>query len=255
MLKQAAMEFARAGADLASLEFSALQTRVYHPHILIDPTGELKKIGREIIGNILRICILSDLDSIQPEIQRFGLLLNGNPKVEEIRAAAHHLRFRIIDELQSEYYFQVDREEVRFYEMGALFGDEVAKKFKNASSDIKNAGNCLALQQPTACVFHLMRAMEVAVRVLSKRLGVTIAPQTPWRKMTGDMDTKICAKPDSTDKQKRKKNDWEAARANLHHVGSVWRNNTMHPAASYTRGQARDVFDATRVFMVSLCDL
>jgi hypothetical protein len=61
--------------------------------------------------------------------------------------------------------------------------------------------------------------------------------------------------PANADAQKRKKNNWESARINLHHVGSVWQNNTMHPAASYTRSEAKDVFNATRVFMNSLCDL
>jgi hypothetical protein len=102
---------------------------------------------------------------------------------------------------------------------------------------------------------RLMRAMEIAVRQLSKRMKVTITPQTTWRQMTGNMDHKIKAMPERTDPQKRKKNDWEAARANLHHVGSVWRNNTMHPATSYTRSQAHDVLTAVRVFMAGLAEL
>jgi hypothetical protein len=73
--------------------------------------------------------------------------------------------------------------------------------------------------------------------------------------MTGNMDPKIKAMPETTERQKRKKNDWEAARANLHHVGSVWRNNTMHPAAFYTTPQAFDILNAVRVFMNGLCDL
>jgi hypothetical protein len=89
----------------------------------------------------------------------------------------------------------------------------------------------------------------VAVRTLSRRLKITITPQT------GAMDGKIKGMPDKTFRQQRKKNEWEAARANLHHVGSVWRNNTMHPAVSYSRSQARDVFDAVRVFMSGLCEL
>jgi hypothetical protein len=121
------------------------------------------------------------------------------------------------------------------------FGEAVAKKFKGAGADIHNAGNCLALAQPTACVFHLMRAMELVVRQLSKRLKVTITPQATWRQMTGQMDDKIKKMPENTDKLKHKRNEWEAARANLHLVGSVWRNNTMHPAVSYTQSQARDV--------------
>jgi hypothetical protein len=97
--------------------------------------------------------------------------------------------------------------------------------------------------------------MEVAVRALSKRLHVTITPQTTWRQMTGQMDDKIKKMPEKTTAAKHKKNDWEAARANLHHVGSVWRNNTMHPATSYTPSQARDVFNAVRVFMAGLAAL
>jgi hypothetical protein len=77
-----------------------------------------------------------------------------------------------------------------------------------------------------------MRAMEAAVRHLVKRLKVTIKPQTTWRQMTAQMDDKIKKQPEATDKQKNKKNEWEAARANLHHVGSVWRNKTTHPAAT-----------------------
>jgi hypothetical protein len=100
-----------------------------------------------------------------------------------------------------------------------------------------------------------MRAVEMAVHQLSRKLKVTITPSTTWRQMTGNMDPRIKAMPDATDLQKLKKNQWEEARANLHHVGSVWRNNTMHPATSYTPSQAHDVMNAVRVFMVGLCDL
>ena len=97
--------------------------------------------------------------------------------------------------------------------------------------------------------------MEATVRQLGKRLGVTITPQTTWRQMTGQMDDKIKKMPERTEQQKRKRNNWEAARANLHHVGSVWRNNTMHPAISYAPSQARDVMSAVRVFMGGLAEL
>ena len=102
-----------------------------------------------------------------------------------------------------------------------------------------------------------MRGMEVVVRNLARRphMNITITPKTTWRQITGAMDQKIQAMPDSTLRQKRKKEDWEAARANLHHVGDVWRNSTMHPAKSYSLSQAKDVLDACRVFMGALCAL
>ena len=205
-------------------------------------------------------CILSDMDGLLRDIERLELLINPPPPLRlperiAIAQAIMHLVARLADELDQQFFFHLFQEDVRHYGQKDLFGAEVAKEFKAAASDIEQAGNCLALQQPTACVFHLMRAMEIAVRQLAKRLKVTITPQTTWRQMTSNMDPKIKAMSEKTERQKQKKNEWEAARANLHHVGSVWRNNTMHPATSYTQSQALDVLNAVRVFMSGLCAL
>lgn len=253
MLKQAALEFGRALSDLRLMEITC--GNLANQQLGAEQIHNIKIRMQDVLGNLLRVCILSDLsDAIGPELDRFQAALQTE-SLQKLGQRCDHLRNRIQDELRSEYYLQIDRAEVQFYDKSQLFGAKVASKFKTARGDITNAGNSLALQQPDACVFYLMRAMEVAVRQLSKRVGVTITPQTTWRQMTGNMDVRIKVMPDSTVRQKQKKNDWEAARANLHQVGSVWRNNTMHPAKSYAREQARDVFDAVRVFMTALCEL
>lgn len=165
------------------------------------------------------------------------------------------LHTRMTEDLAKRYFVFIEPGNESFWGNEDAF--KLGKKFKEAQADIEAAGNCFSYQQPTACIFHLMRAMEVAVRQLARRphMNITITPKTTWRQITGAMDQKISAMPDSTKRQKRKKEDWESARANLHHVGSVWRNSTMHPAKTYTQSQARDVFDACRVFMNSLCAL
>ena len=201
------------------------------------------------------------LERLNPDLERLEQLIwpphPGIPPSSgsAIGTAITNFLSRLQDELKTQHFLHVAQEDVRFYGQKELFGPAVAKQFKKAAVDIEQAGNCLALEQPTACVFHLMRAMEIAVRQLGKRLKVTITPQTTWRQMTGQMDDKIKKMPDSTDALKRKKNRWEEARANLHHVGSVWRNNTMHPATSYTSSQARDVLSAVRIFMHGLSAL
>jgi hypothetical protein len=255
MLKQAALEFGRAVAQLAVMEVGCHYARQSQPHVLIDSSGTLEQSARDILGNLKRVCILSDMQEVLPEIDRFAQSLNGQAKIEQIGSSAAHLKFRLLDDLQADFYFQVDRPDVPLYGQPLAFGEAVAKKFKTVLPEIENAGNCLALRQPTACVFHLMRAMEGAVRTLGRRLNMTIAPQTTWRQLTGGMDGKIRGMPERNDREKKKKEAWEAARANLHHVGSVWRNSTMHPGKSYTRSQAHDVYAAVRVFMNGLCAL
>jgi hypothetical protein len=59
-----------------------------------------------------------------------------------------------------------------FCPTGPLFGSEVQHKFNTTSFEIDEAAKCLALGRPTACVFHLMRVMEIAVRAVARCLGV-----------------------------------------------------------------------------------
>lgn len=165
------------------------------------------------------------------------------------------MRNRIQDELQNVYYFQVDQKEVQFYGQKQLFGQQAANKFKDAAYDIENAGNCLALQQPTACVLHLMRAMEVALRTLGAHRKLKIGPKDTLGKILGDIAPKINAMPDKTEIQKRKKEQWAEARANLFHVKQAWRDNSMLGKQTDTRQHAYDIFVAVRTFMVHLASL
>jgi len=216
----------------------------------------------------MRVDLLADLGRLKTEMATLGTAFTSSSldrlvKSIEDRQCTQESMFeaikdidsRVRDELTSCSIYVLDPQVVRYYGKKDLFGPTIAKKFKKAADDIAHAGNCLALREPTACVFHLSRALEMAVRVLGRRLGMTITPQTTWRQLTGNMDTKIRAFPNTTDRQKRKKNNWEAARANLHHLGSVWRNNTMHPGPQYMPLQAQDIFSAARVVMNDLCAL
>jgi hypothetical protein len=196
------------------------------------------------------------LEDVLPEIERFGAVARSQePEVEVIRSAANHLRHRLYDELENEFYFQIDRSEVRFYGNSALFGKLVAEKFKDVAYDIENAGNCLAVQQPTACVFHLMRAMEGALRLLSRRLKIKIGPKDTIGAILNKIDPKINAMPETTDVQKRKRERWAEARTNLFHVKQAWRDNSMHGRQRYDRPHAFAIFRAVETFMSHLASL
>jgi hypothetical protein len=73
--------------------------------------------------------------------------------------------------------------------------------------------------------------------------------------MLANMDGAIQKMTDKTAAQKRKKNRWSEARANLYHVKEAWRNESMHPKQTYTSEQAREVLEAVRVFMTALAKL
>jgi hypothetical protein len=58
-----------------------------------------------------------------------------------------------------------------YFEHPNLFGLDVNRHFPSAKFDIREAGSCLALGRNTACVYHLARAAQVALRCLCRDLG------------------------------------------------------------------------------------
>jgi hypothetical protein len=86
------------------------------------------------------------------------------------------LKESVFAELRTMLFFRMDDEYRQYFEMPTPFGQTVALRFPTASFDIEEAGKCLALARPTACVFHSMRVMEVGVKALAKELKIPYAP-------------------------------------------------------------------------------
>ena len=89
------------------------------------------------------------------------------------------------NELDYVRFFHVPDLKLDYYNAPALFGTEVKDHFPSATFDIKEAGNCYALSRNTACVFHLMRVLEIGLTVLGAVFGVSLA-HTNWGGYPGD---------------------------------------------------------------------
>lgn len=257
MLDYYAAYFLRLSRQLTEIERLCLEAALTDPdkQILARRDSPLERMD-EALTFAEVLCSYLPLQSIIPQIGRLRADLSGGSVVRErLQRDVMHLYQRFKDELAAQKFLHVSLERIKYYRQKQLFGPEVAGKFPEAGEDIENAGNCYALGQPTACVLHLMRAMEAAVEGLSLRLGVVILPRDTWGQMLGKMDDKIKEMPEKTKPQKQKKARWSEARANLFHVKEAWRNESMHPTQTYTLDQARDVIEAVRTFMTGLAKL
>ena len=212
------------------------------------------KDSRDVLMTLRRALILSEMDGPIPQLDRVARSASDAVNVRDFQKDVENLQKRILDDLYNEFYFHLDQRDVPYYQTKDIFGPKVAAKFRKASEDIEEAGKCIALQRPTASVFHLMRAMEVVVQRLGKKLGVANVDKE-WGKILSDIGRAIEAMPKYTETEKRKRARWSEANANLYHVKQAWRNETMHPKQTYTRDQALEVFQATRVFMNHLAGL
>jgi hypothetical protein len=161
--------------------------------------------------------------------------------------------YRNLDrEISAQAIYFVPKERSSYCEPSSpLFGLPVYEKFKKATTDIEEAGKCLAFGRGTACVFHLMRIMEVGLRSLAKGLGIPYAPS--WESYLRQIETKISEK---HSKKTKKWKTWEPfyrdSAGDLQLVKIAWRNPTMHIERSYTPEEAEDVFRAVRSFMQRL---
>lgn len=199
------------------------------------------------------LCTRVPLTSVNAQMQRINMKLKCSHTHLELVTLFAGLKDRLEDELQEQKFFYVAANNLDFYECLDSFGEDVVKKFASARDDIESSGRCLALGQPTASVFHMMRAMEVAVRLLGEELGVTVSNKNgellPWGILIANIEDNI--KTMSGEKKKR----WSEAQTFLFHVNRAYRTETMHPKKMYTEEQAKEVFNACRTFMKYLADL
>ncbi len=253
MLRHDAYRFSRAISDLWLLE--DICDRAASQTLDLGQVTDTQTQIRDGLRKVGELCAEVGLDArIGPEIGRFNAAIVTDT-FTKLASRIDHLRERILDELGEQSYFHVPHEDREFHGQAEPFGNSVATQFADSADEFLQAANCLSLQQPTASVFHLMRGMETAVKQLAGVLGMTIGPGTTWRQLTGNMDGKITALPNSTAAEHEKRSAWQHARINLHHLGDVQRNETMHPSAKYTQDEARHIYHATGVVMQALCNL
>lgn len=157
----------------------------------------------------------------------------------------------------------IDRSRLRFYEpKEPLLGPDFQAKFKtDGIFELDEAGKCLALGRPTACVFHLMRVMEVGIKALARCLNIpdpTKPAQRNWGFVLGAISAGMDQKwPSSASRLSGDGALFEELLASLDAVKNPQRNATMHVEKKYTDDEAEEIFVGVRGFMKKLaarCD-
>lgn len=189
--------------------------------------------------------------------EHIQFLIANNPNPSDTSALAVlvtsglvELRERIEGEIELLSAFFVDTEKGQLLSSSeAPFGEMVADAFPSSITDIYEATLCLGLSRNTACVFHLMRAMEDAVKRLGEKLGAT-TESLEWGKILANMKAPVEGLPKGPNRDA-----WSEILTLLYHVKQKWRNGTMHPKQTYTNDEATTVYQAVRSFLQHLAPL
>jgi hypothetical protein len=145
-------------------------------------------------------------------------------------------------ELCEHIFFRIPTEEKSFYDVVQLT-EAAMNAFPSSVPEVSDAGRCFALDQPTACVLHLMRALEVPLTALVAALNFT--PSNPnWQVVINECEREIRKLKDKEDQD-----FYGEAATNFLYFKNAWRNHAMHGRDTYDKRQAFDIMQHVAGFM------
>jgi hypothetical protein len=222
--------------------------------IFVEKCEELKTQLRVMEADVTEMAVNEVIDSLKSFY---------TPLWKEIPGKFADIDRSLKRELSRVHLRVIDRSKLKLYEpKEPLFGAEFQAKFQSEGVfELDEAGKCLALGRPTACVFHLMRIMEIGIRALARCLAIP-DPVKPgarnWGGILREIWKGIEAKwPTVSDRMKGDGHFFEALYASLDAVKNPQRNATMHVEKKYTDDEAEDIFAAVKGFtrrLANRCD-
>jgi len=154
-------------------------------------------------------------------------------------------------QLRDNLFTFIAADRASFYAEPQLFGEAVSVKFPECQFDIEESGNCFAAGRGTACAFHLMRIMEIAVQRFGAAQGITLTQEKNWQNILDEINKAIKALPPRDSRSIA----LSQVAGHLYNVKVAWRNPTMHPKITYTLEEAADLLAAVKAFMNHLAEV
>jgi hypothetical protein len=181
------------------------------------------------------------------------MALEGIPNAStsaELERTLEFVRQAMVIGLNGRKFFEPEPDYIKYFENPKIFGDQVISAFPSAIDDIGEAVTCLALERSTACVMHLMRVLEVGLKVLAKTVNVTL--QNDWGAHIREIDRELASRMKAAGKHTADEAFYAEASAQFGHVKTAWRNSTMHVEKSYSQPRAEEIMLAVKSFMSHL---
>lgn len=235
--------------DIRDFEIQALTLHQNKPSPMTDDDAN-------VLQPILALADAADaffwLPATRNRRRRIGDVIEARCTYDRLEIELRVLRETLEDELRETLIIHMPAgKAVYYFSDASLLGEDVAAKFPDLVADIDEAGKCLAFGRATASVFHLMRVMETGVQELGKKLGVQFVDQKVWQNILDEVNKAIGALL-RTDPDRAKLAELASL---LFAVKLAWRNEVMHPKATYTDAEATAILHATKSFMGLLASL
>lgn len=175
--------------------------------------------------------------------------------VSHIESESVHLKDALLREAFYRNFFMVERSYSEYLYRDSLFGARVTERFPSAVYDIREAGNCLAMDRNTATVFHLMRAAEYGLRALARDRRITLPKNgvldlASWEEIIKKLEDAELAiqKYPKTVARESQYLFYHGAMMEFRRFKNSFRNRVMHTREEYDANQAMSAFVHVRSF-------
>lgn len=180
--------------------------------------------------------------------------IKGQVSIERGKHHVEQLYRTMIAEMETILFRAVPKERVPYCDPKWLSDTKIPEHFHTALSEFQRAGNCYALGEPTATVFHSMRAMEPGLNSLADRFGVSYEHDN-WQNIIQDIEAKVrdLGKLPKSPQKVEDEKFFGAAASQLYFVKNAWRNHVAHTRDSYSDKEAIMIMQHCVQFIESLC--
>lgn len=173
------------------------------------------------------------------------IVLNGEQWHDQLRRPMEDFHSRFRDELEGRVFFALTPGAQTYWDPATpLFAQDVHDAFPSSRFEVSEAGKCFALGRYTACVMHLMRALETPLTLQAKDLGFT-PKRDSWGPILQEIEDAIGGLTTADPK----KEFHSAAATQFTFIKNAWRDAAMHQRGKYEEDDAAPIMAATKGLM------
>lgn len=160
----------------------------------------------------------------------------------------------LVAEMRSMKFTAIPKDRNAFCDPKWLADTKTVDGFPTSHRELQQAGNCYAVGQPTACVFHAMRALEPALTALAGNFSID-ASHSNWQTLIERIESTIRALGNQPKTQQKIDDEtfFGNAASHFYFIKNAWRNHVAHGRATYSDDEALKILQSTVQFVESLC--
>ncbi len=150
----------------------------------------------------------------------------------------------VVAELKTTLFLYVPNNRAAYFEKEPGWQSE----FPEAAADFRSAYRCFAAGEPTAAVFHTMRALERGLHAMVGDLQMTLPKPIEtlqWANIIDQINAEIKRKRGEKGGAENPKIEfWSSAAANFFIFKEAWRNKVTHARVTYSESEGEKIINA-----------